>query len=68
MHAINPAGAQLTSRSIEVELATGDRPLLLRIGHSSRPAHGKFNEDCYGIVTPAQEPEATVRGSAIAIV
>jgi protein phosphatase len=50
-----------------VDIAGGAFPLLLRLGHSSRPAPGKSNEDCYGIVTPAQEASAATRGSAIAI-
>lgn len=67
MHAINTTSGELAGQSIAVELGTGDLPLLLRIGHSSRPALGKSNEDCYGIVTPAQEAAAATRGSAIAI-
>jgi len=54
MHAIDTAGQPFT-RSIAVVLETGDRPLRLRIGHSSRAAPGKSNEDCYGIVTPAEQ-------------
>ncbi|HZP92796.1 MAG TPA: PP2C family serine/threonine-protein phosphatase [Burkholderiales bacterium] len=43
-------------------------PLLgIRIGHASRAAPNKSNEDCYGIVTPAEEPEAASRGVAVAI-
>ena len=46
----------------------GAAPLLgIRIGHASRSAPNKPNEDCYGIVTPAEEPEASSRGVAVAI-
>lgn len=41
--------------------------LCVRIGHSSRTVAGKTNEDCYGVVTPAEEPDAAVRGIALAI-
>lgn len=44
------------------------RPVLpLQIGHSSRSVPGKPNEDCYGIVTPAEEPTAASRGTALAV-
>jgi protein phosphatase len=66
MHAISTA-PRAAAGSITVELTAHDRPLLLRVGHSSRPAAGKSNEDCYGIVTPASEPTAAARGSMIAI-
>jgi protein phosphatase len=65
MHALN--SAERAGEPVAVELTGGELPLLLRIGHSSRPAPAKSNEDCYGIVTPAQEPSAATRGSAIAI-
>jgi protein phosphatase len=41
--------------------------LCVRIGHSSRTVAGKTNEDCYGVVTPAEEPDAATRGIALAI-
>lgn len=67
LHALNPAGADRAGQAVVVRLADGEPPLLARIGHSSRPAPGKTNEDCYGIVTPAQEASAALRGSALAI-
>jgi hypothetical protein len=67
MNAVTRTGNGRRADSIAIELAGGDRPLLLEIGHSSRAAPGKANEDFYGFVTPAQEPAAAVRGTAIAI-
>lgn len=44
------------------------KPLLqLSLGHASAAVAGKNNEDFYGIVTPAEEPEAAARGVAVAI-
>jgi protein phosphatase len=67
MHAVTTAGGGHVVESIAIELTGGERPIRLRVGHSSRAAPGKTNEDCYGIVTPALEPAAASRGSAIAI-
>lgn len=47
---------------------TLDRPpLQLCMGHASAAVEGKNNEDFYGIVTPAEEPEAASRGVAVAV-
>lgn len=47
---------------------TPGKPLLqLRLGHASRGAAGKANEDFFGVVTPEEEPEAAIRGIAVAI-
>lgn len=44
------------------------KPLLqLRLGHATSAVAGKNNEDFYGIVTPAEQPEAASRGIAVAI-
>jgi serine/threonine protein phosphatase PrpC len=48
-------------------MTLGKPPLRLRIGHASAAVAGKNNEDFYGIVTPAEEPEAESRGIAVAI-
>jgi serine/threonine protein phosphatase PrpC len=45
----------------------GKPPLQLRIGHASSAVFAKANEDCYGIVTPAEDPEAATRGVSVAI-
>jgi protein phosphatase len=45
----------------------GRAAFAIQLGHSSRSVPGKPNEDCYGIVTPAEEPAAAHRGIAIAI-
>lgn len=57
------------SAAVPVRLGiTLGKPLLqLRLGHASATVPGKNNEDFYGIVTPAEEPEAQSRGIAIAI-
>lgn len=55
------------AHSIAVDLGIGAPSLRLRIGHSSRAAPGKSNEDCYGIVTAMEEPAAAIRGTAIAV-
>ena len=57
------------SAAVPVRLGnTLGKPLLqLRFGHASAAVAGKNNEDFYGIVTPAEEPEATSRGIAVAL-
>ncbi|MEX0960506.1 MAG: PP2C family serine/threonine-protein phosphatase [Burkholderiales bacterium] len=52
-----------------IRLATaGDgRTLSVGIGHASRAVAGKQNEDCFGVVTPVEEPDAATRGIALAI-
>jgi len=67
MRSVTIGGDDYLGETVAVELAAGPYPLSLRVGHSSRPAPGKSNEDCYAIVTPAQERAAATRGSAIAI-
>lgn len=47
--------------------SAGMAPLQLRIGHASSAVFAKANEDFYGIVTPAEDPEAAVRGIGVAI-
>jgi serine/threonine protein phosphatase PrpC len=53
--------------AIALKPIAGRPPLVLRIGHSTRTVPNKVNEDCYGIVTPAEEPAAALRGVACAI-
>jgi serine/threonine protein phosphatase PrpC len=59
----------LESAAVPVCLGmTLGKPLLqLRLGHASAAVAGKVNEDFYGIVTPAEEPEAETRGIAVAV-
>jgi serine/threonine protein phosphatase PrpC len=58
------AGAEV---AIALGVSPGKPALQLRLGHASAAAGGKANEDFYGMVTPAEEPEAAVRGIAVAI-
>lgn len=50
-----------------IPLGFGSPPLQLHIGHASSAVFAKANEDFYGIVTPAEEPEAATRGVGVAI-
>jgi protein phosphatase len=50
-----------------LRLLTGTAKVSVEIGHSTRAMPGKPNEDCYGIVTPAEQPAAATRGIAVAI-
>jgi serine/threonine protein phosphatase PrpC len=74
--------AALSSLVRGPDMATGSEPgaepvslgatargesLQLRFGHASAAGFAKANEDCYGIVTPAEEAEAATRGVAVAI-
>jgi serine/threonine protein phosphatase PrpC len=47
---------------------TPGKPLLqLHFGHASSAVFAKPNEDFYGVVTPAEDPEASTRGVSVAI-
>jgi len=46
---------------------TADVPDALAIGFASSAVVDKTNEDCFGVVTPQQMPEATERGIAVAV-
>lgn len=46
---------------------SSDRALCVELGFSTRTAAQKINEDCHGIITPHEEPEAASRGIALAI-
>jgi protein phosphatase len=48
-------------------ITVGKPPLQLRLGHASASVAGKANEDFYGVVTPAEEPEALARGVAVGV-
>lgn len=52
---------------VRLGITLGKPALQLRLGHASAAVAGKDNEDFYGIVTPAEEPEAASRGVAVAI-
>jgi protein phosphatase len=52
---------------IRLGVTPGKAPLQLRLGHASASVAGKANEDFYGVVTPAEEPQALARGVAVAI-
>jgi protein phosphatase len=52
---------------IRLGITPGKPPLQLRLGHASAAVAGKANEDFYGVVTPAQEPQVLARGVAVAI-
>lgn len=48
-------------------IAPGEPLLQLRFGHASSAVFAKANEDFYGVVTPAEDPEASTRGVSVAI-
>jgi protein phosphatase len=56
-----------TSVPIARSAPTGPAALAIQFGHASQSVPGKFNDDCYGVVTPAEEPAAARRGLAAAI-
>lgn len=39
----------------------------LAIGYASAAVGEKINEDCFGVITPQEMPEATLRGTALAV-
>jgi protein phosphatase len=53
--------------AIALSAIPGKPPLIVRVGHSTRTVPDKVNEDCYGIVTPAEDHEAARRGMVFAI-
>jgi serine/threonine protein phosphatase PrpC len=55
------------TRPVALAGVNGGQPLSVSIGHASRTVAGKQNEDCFGVVTPAEEPDAATRGIALAI-
>ncbi len=48
-------------------ITPGKPELQLKMGHATAAVPGKGNEDFHGIVTPREEPEAQIRGIAVAI-
>lgn len=57
----------LTTSPVCLAITPGKPGLQLRFGHASVPVPGKTNEDFYGIVTQREQPEAQIRGIAVAI-
>jgi len=58
-------GANVSSR--RPLTGTVEVPGALAIGYASAAAGEKINEDCFGVITPRDMPEATGRGTAVAL-
>ena len=46
---------------------TAEIPGALAIGYASASVGEKTNEDCFGVITPQEMPEAAARGTAVAL-
>lgn len=67
MEASSRAGEEVAAAPVSLGVTPGKPTFQLRLGHASAAVAGKANEDFYGMVTPAEEPEARSRGVAVAI-
>ena len=66
-HPVPVAPGRLAAAPVRLDNTPGMAPLQLLIGHSSATVFAKSNEDFYGIVTPAEDPEAATQGVGVAI-
>ncbi|UCH47153.1 MAG: serine/threonine-protein phosphatase [Betaproteobacteria bacterium] len=66
-HTEVPAKNEANASSHRPLSGTAEVPGALAIGYASAAVGEKTNEDCFGVVTPREMPEAAKRGTAVAL-